>query len=234
MLHTILRHTPLSLLVISVIFSGVLSVAMAETGVGVNASTTVTAQTDSRATTTATSSVSVTKRAAFRERAAVLRDNSEKRKEALEAHLSERRMRISENVENRVRTVVSNLTSMLTGTIERLTLIADRTDSRAQKMAATGVNVDAAVALVAQARVELRAASAILTGELPAEVDAAVTDASPRTAFEFVKESIREAQAHIKAARKALQDAVSMLKTASTVPKGPDVHATTTATTTVR
>src|SRR3989338_8072620 len=103
-----------------------------------------------------------------------------------------------------------------TNAVEKLTSIADRIESRAHLLKERGVNAPAALAFVAEARIELRAASVIFTENLAVEVDTAVTDTDPKAAFAQVKERVREAGVHIHAAQKALRDAVAALKEAVT------------------
>ncbi len=154
------------------------------------------------------------KRQEFQARAAELRANAEKRKEALTTHMAERRARIAENVENRVRTVVSNMKSRMNHIIDKLTAIADRIEARANGLKERGVSVDATLSLLEEARAELRAASVIVNDDLDAEVDTAVTDESPKTGFSYIKESMGEAKEHIRTAHQKLKDAMVALKTA--------------------
>ena len=218
MLQTILRNTPFSILVISAIFSGALSIATAQT---TDTSTSVSATTSvgvraGASTTPARRAEMEAMRSVFKERAEQLRTNAAARKEALTAHLAERRERISENAEVRVRAVLTTIGARGTSAVEKLTAIADRIESRAHILKERGVSVDAALAFVAEARIELRAASVIFTEDLAVEVDTAVTDTDPKAAFAQVKESVREASVHIHAAQKALRDAVAALKEAVT------------------
>src|SRR3989338_8866237 len=60
-----------------------------------------------------------------------------------------------------------------TNAVEKLTSIADRIESRAHLLKERGVNAPAALAFVAEARIELRAASVIFTEDLAVEVDTA-------------------------------------------------------------
>ena len=218
MLQTILRNTPFSILVISAIFSGALSIATAQTtdtSTSVSATTSVGVRANT-STTPARRAEMEAMRSAFKERAAHLRTNAAARKEALTAHLAERRAHISENAEVRVRAILTTIGARGTSAVEKLTSIADRIESRAHLLKERGVNAPAALAFVAEARIELRAASVIFTEDLAVEVDTAVTDTDPKAAFAQVKESVREAGVHIHAAQKALRDAVAALKEAVT------------------
>lgn len=231
MLHTILRNTPFSLLVISILFSGILSIATAETtdrnvtspSVGDEARVETKINVNSARFTEEMDA----KRKVFQARAAEMRTNVEVRKEAMTTRIKERRARISEKVENRVRTVITNMQFRGNTAIKKLESIADRIESRAHTIEARGVNINASLALVAQARIELRAAGVIINENIAAETDAAVTAEKPQTAFEYVKESMRETHEHIKAAQKALRDAVSALKEALAAEK-LEARATTT------
>lgn len=224
MLHTILRNTPVTLLVIGALLSGILSVATAETADRNATSTTKEPKTTTRVNLLKNKDESNAKRKAFQAHAAELRTNAKARKEALTARMAERRARISEKVEKRVRTVVANMRSRISGAIERLDAVADHIESRARKIEGQGVNVSSPLALVAQARVELRAAGVIINDDLSAEVDAAVTAEEPKASFEYVKESVREAHGHVKTAQKALRDAVAALKAAVATQKSGGVH----------
>ena len=218
MLQTILRNTPFSILVISAIFSGALSIATAQTtdtSTSVSATTSVGVRANT-STTPARRAEMEAMRSAFKERAAHLRTNAAARKEALTAHLAERRAHISENAEVRVRAILTTIGARGTSAVEKLTAMGDGIESRAHILKERGVSVDAALAFVAEARIELRAASVIFTEDLAVEVDTAVTDTDPKAAFAQVKESVREASVHIHAAQKALRDAVAALKEAVT------------------
>ncbi len=166
------------------------------------------------------------KRKAFQERATELRTNAAARKEALTERIEERRTRISENVETRVRTVMTNMQLRINRAIAKLGSIADRIESRAHKMEEQGINADTSLALVSEARLELRAASVSINTDMAAEIDAAVTAEEPKATFEQVKESVREVHEHLKAAQKALRDAVAALKVAASA--GTSIQATTT------
>lgn len=180
MVHTILRHTPLSLLIISMLFSGILSVATAETGMTTGSTTPA-----GRATPKEMPSLD-----------------------------KEPRGGLSKEAGARVRTVATNMQSRLDRIIKQLEALADRIESRAQKLKSGGATVDTTLEALAQARTELRAASVIVNEELMTKVNAALADKEPRTAFAAVKEAVRKAHEHIKAAHKHLRDAVSALKAA--------------------
>ena len=234
MLHSILRNTPFSLLVISVLFSGILSIATAQT-TGTAASMSIDARVETKMTVSDDSATSTpemqARRKAFEARVAEFKANVAARKEALTTNIAARRARISEKVETRVRTVITDMQSRQKQAIERLGAITDRIESRARTMAAGSTNVDASLALIAQARVELRAASVIINEDLAVEADAAVTAAEPKVAFEQIKQSVREATDHIQKAQKALRDAIAALKaiTPTQVRTSGTVEATTTA-----
>lgn len=189
MVHTILRHAPLSLLIISMLFSGILSVATAETS-----------------TTTS-------------DRVAP--------KEMMPPLEKEPRDGLSKEAEARIRTVAGGMQSRLDRIIKQLGSIADRIESRAQKLKADGTTVDTALEALAQARTELREASVIVNEELMAKVNAALADKEPRYAFAAAKEAVRKAHEHIKAAHKHLRDAVSAIKTMPAATAGNRATTTT-------
>ena len=218
MLYTIARNGPVSLLIGGMLFSGLLSVATAQTD-ETEPARRAAQQTDP----VRRPDVPLRERAAgaidaqrevFKARAAELRENAAKRAEALNTRLLERRERISEEVENRVRTALGNATSRLTNAVSRLGAVADRLEARARALAERGISVDAALAQIDEARTELRAASVSINEDLSAETDAAVTAEEPRAAFEYVKTSIREAHTHLKRARELLRGSVAELKAA--------------------
>lgn len=241
MLHTIIRHTPFTLLVISMLFSGILTVATAETG-----TTTTSASTRTEVQTRPGNTVPPlnkknteamdAKRKAFQERAAQMRANAGERKGTITAGMRgtttvgvKGRANISEKIETRVRGAIANMKSRIAAAITKLASIADRVEMRAKKLQDQSINVDAALALIATARVEIRAAGVIINEDLSAEVDTAVTDTEPKAAFEYVKQSIREAHDHIKAAQKALREAVAALKLGVKTRRPVAAPATTTA-----
>ena len=218
MLYTIARNGPVSLLIGGMLFSGLLSVATAQT-----AETEPARRAPEQTDAVRRPDVPLSERAAgaidaqrevFKARAAELRENAAKRAEALNTRLMERRARISEKVESRIRTVLGNATSRLANAVSRLSSAADRLEARARTLAERGVSVERALALIDEARAELRAVSVTAAEDIVAETDAAVTAEEPKAAFAYVKESIREADAHLKRARELLREAVAELKAA--------------------
>lgn len=217
MLHAILRNTPLFLLVVSALFSGILSIAVAHTTdrkpVATSMPANVSAETKTNYPVRHKTEFSL-ERKAFQARAAAMRANAAKSLETTIAPTEKQRANISEDAKNRVRAAIRSIQSRINHAILKLGSIADRIETRAHTLEERGVAVEPALELVARARIELRAASVIVTADLAAEVDAAIAAEDPRAAFVYVKQSVREANEHIHAAQKALRDAVAALKEA--------------------
>lgn len=125
---------------------------------------------------------------------------------------AERATRVSEQTAERIRTVLANMTARINNIVERLGGIADRVESRANELADRDADVSAALSFVADARTELRTASVIINEDLDAEIAAALEAEDPKAAFSSVKETVREAQGHVRAAHTALRSAVESLK----------------------
>ncbi len=227
MRHTIVRNIPLSIAVASVLFSSVLSVALAQTPERVvpsvrpdmafrmRAATSTDARTPGMGTTTRWQRPFKgmdEKRKAFLMRAAELRANPGEWKAELQKHKGDRQGKLSDQSEKGVRVATENIRSRLNHALEKLTSLTDRVDARAHVLQAQGTNVDAVLTLIAMVRNELKVAGSIINDDLASEVDTAVVSDEPKIGFSYVKESIREAMDHVRTAQKGLRDAVGLLQ----------------------
>jgi len=97
--------------------------------------------------------------------------------------------------------------------IARLLHIADRTESRAQKIrAAHNVDISGVLTLLKEARSELDAAKRKMDS-LGRETRQAITSEQPRQAFSTIKVAIKNAGTHIRSAHRLLSEAVEELET---------------------
>lgn len=167
------------------------------------------------ASSTRTMEMSDEKRAEFQARAEALRANASIRADIQAERSAERLANVSAQIEQRIRTVMANMQDRIANSSAKLTSIADRIEERADTLSERGVDVAPALSFIAEARVELRNASIIINEDLAVEMAAALESEDPRAAFEFVKESIREAGGHIKTAHQLLREAVASLKEAA-------------------
>lgn len=125
-----------------------------------------------------------------------------------------RTQRVATGVETRLRAAITNAQIRISRAITQIEGSADRIGVLVDTYAARGIDTAAAEILIADARVSLRSASAIVTDKLPAEVEAALTAEDPQAAFAFVKESLRTAASHVRSAQVSLRSALAELKAA--------------------
>jgi hypothetical protein len=135
------------------------------------------------------------------------------RTERLEEQREVKRAALSTNLQARILNLVENVAARMRAAISRLVNIADRMETRMEKLEMQGVDTTAAESLVKDAQVALERSAEILDNEVP-RVSSALVGDSPRESFRAIREQFATAQADIVAARDSLHEALAHLKEA--------------------
>lgn len=143
-----------------------------------------------------------------------LREGVASRTDIVRGQIEERRDEIRNQLRDRIKNLLGNIKRRMNAAIERIGNIADRIESRVEKLSERGVDESLALQFIEEARSELREASAIINNTTDAEMDTVIDSDRPRDAFASIKERIREAAGHIRSAHQALRSAVAALKEA--------------------
>lgn len=155
------------------------------------------------------------------ERRAEFASSTEARREMLKEKLMERREHfasstalrkamLDENVKERVMNRVENAGRLLQAMLERLGGLSDRIQARIDTLEAAGVDASAAQAELDEAQDAIEAA-ADAVAEVKTAFDEAFASETPRENMGAVKTAAEEAKAAIRAAHKALMEAVQAL-----------------------
>lgn len=120
---------------------------------------------------------------------------------------------LTEMVQTRIINLAANLSNRMDATTARLANIADRLESRAEKLQATGHNITAAERALTDARASLGIAANLLT-DIDAEVIGAVTAGEPagaltelRTTYETIAIALRQTHSGLRTTLAALRNA---------------------------
>ena len=124
-------------------------------------------------------------------------------------------MRGIENAVERIQAHLIRYTRIIEAAIHRMDKLADRIQSRADKMEEGGADVSEAEGFLAEAHAELDAASAdLLLIQIEAEADVVLNASStPATVFENVHTLVKSVREHLRGAHQALKNAVQSLRT---------------------
>lgn len=119
-----------------------------------------------------------------------------------------------ENAIARIQLNLKRYVAVLEAAIHRFETLADRIQSRADKMKEDGIDVSEAEGYLADADVALEAAAADLASIRDmADADVDVTDeTTPATVFGEVRELLQSAREHLREAHQALKNAVQSLR----------------------
>lgn len=129
---------------------------------------------------------------------------------------------IAARTQNRIYNLVQNIVHRMSAAVERLTNIATRIDSRADKLAALGANVDAVKAQTGAARQKLDDASRILASDL----GSFIKTERPRERFRETRVALQTVKQDLLDAHEALRQALSALKDAARTLEGNAARAT--------
>lgn len=149
-------------------------------------------------------------------------------KEDIKQKIEERKTKLQENTKRRIEKQAKMIISRLGATIERITKLADRIESRINKAEENGVDVSKSKEFLATARAEITSAHNIQV-ELSASLTLALESDTPKETFnsEF-RSKIEEIKTHLKNAHRALAGAVSNLKAGLGLEKKLEAQASTT------
>lgn len=137
--------------------------------------------------------------------------------------LQARRAALAERLTLRIQNLLDNMARRMDAAIERLKDIADRMESRIEKLEATGVDGSEAYGFINTARTELNLAAELIDEEFEDVAEDAVTSENPREHMQGVRTTFIEAGSHIRAAHEALRSALSALKDAVAEGEGAGV-----------
>jgi hypothetical protein len=139
------------------------------------------------------------------------RDEFEVKRTEMEQTMKERREKLEENRSNTQVQVATRkaetVLRFMSATVDRLEKIADRIDSRIEKLKSAGGDTSESEEFVAEARVDLANASA----SLEALVDIELSGETFQENFQRIRTIAAEAKEHIRSARENLVNAVRLL-----------------------
>lgn len=166
----------------------------------------------------------------FREKKEGIKGEIEARKEEIKAKVEERREAVAEKVKERLDKFMQNVIERFSAAQDRLEELANRIDSRLQKMEAEGVNVSSQKTKLAEAKAKIAAlGTSIATLETKSKE---VVSGDTRALYPELKTSVEGVKAEIKAAHASLVDIVESMKGMSGKKVAPKTASTTTATST--
>lgn len=122
------------------------------------------------------------------------------------------RIRLSENIQNRIRNLSENVTDRLTAVVERYENIFTRLDSRIAKLTSAGIDTSTAEERLADAKVLVGNAKEMIASL--ASIESIFSSETPRESFAQVRTEILEIRSTLRGAHQALLDTVSLLKEA--------------------
>jgi hypothetical protein len=140
-----------------------------------------------------------------------LEQRLELRKQNIKEHKEQVKAKLTERVRNRVQTVAQNITHRLERRIARLEEFAVHLEELADKFEAKGADVVEARVKVDEAKNYLSIARTDLD-LVDVQLDQLLTSEDPRADYEEFKSAVRTVRDDLQAARKALVEAVSLLK----------------------
>jgi len=169
----------------------------------------------------------VERREEIMDKRAEVRDAALDRRDAARETLTERRMEIAKRF-------IAQQVGRMGAMIDRLEKIADRLGSRIEKLSGMGVDTAKSTELLGSARLKLAdAENALLSAKASAELvlaGSSATGTERETGKALVREALSDARDAVRAAHKALVDAVVSLNASTNTMGG---GATTTSSTTV-
>jgi hypothetical protein len=174
-------------------------------------------------TTTSTSS-QVT--SADRERAT---STIAERATAARTNIAQQRAALSDRAQERLINLAANISNRFDATITRMENIANRLDSRAQKIAATGQDTSAAVSALTAARSDIAIAARIMS-TIDEEVLAVVGATDARAEWQSLRDTYQEVRALLQSARDNLQLSITFLRNPPAIESPVSEATTTTAT----
>ena len=143
-------------------------------------------------------------RADAKERIATFKEKAQERREELKKKIGEARA-------NAVEKIFVRTLDRFADAIERLEKLADRIESRLNKLSSDGTDTSALQVLLEKARGSLGEARATLE-IAQKKYDEMINSTEPKSSFEAVKLAIRDTKEKIKSAHKALVDVIVAIK----------------------
>lgn len=133
----------------------------------------------------------------------------------------ERRGALSDRVQQRIINLAANMSNRIDSANERLQTIADRLQSRINKMSTEGLNVQIAQQHLNDAQQKLLQ-SAQTMSTIDSDVAGMVSSENPRATWQQVRNTFVQAAQHLLASRDSLRQSIAALKNASTLPAVPE------------
>lgn len=141
-----------------------------------------------------------------------------------QAVADERRAALTERLQERFTNLAANMSNRMEAAITRLSNIANRLESRIDKLQANNVDTAAAEATLASARLSLNEATTALTN-IDIDVAEFVSAEDARTAWTTTRTQFVTARDHIKTAHTELRATIAALKSAvANTETGPGVN----------
>jgi hypothetical protein len=122
------------------------------------------------------------------------------------------RIRLSENLQNRIINLTENVTNRLSAVVARYENISARIDTRIEKLNTAGVDTTVAEERLNEAKTLIADAGSKI--ESLTSIGQALSGETPRESFAQVRTEILEIRATLRSAHQALLDTVSLLKEA--------------------
>ncbi|PJC66875.1 MAG: hypothetical protein CO016_04155 [Candidatus Yonathbacteria bacterium CG_4_8_14_3_um_filter_46_25] len=152
----------------------------------------------------------------------------EEQKQAREEKMDERAKKISELRNERIRAYMQRMLARFNAAIQRLSAIADRIDSRIEKLSAQGVNTFEARNSISVAREKILIAEQD-TSAAKQKSEEALLSEDPKTSFDEVRAIVNDVVATIKDAHVLLVDAITLLKNSTKDKTSGETNTTTEA-----
>jgi hypothetical protein len=152
-------------------------------------------------------------RAETRARLEARQAEMEERRAEMEERRSQIQVMLSERVQVRIENFANGLFRALDAGVLRLENIAERIDSRIEKLEDDGMDMSAQAELLLNAEVEIDEAETEIA-EARVELEAMLSSDTPREALENVRTALSEAKQALREARQALIETVQSIKRA--------------------
>lgn len=157
--------------------------------------------------------------------------------EKTQERMQEAKEKMAERIQDRMQDFAKKTIARMRAAVDRLAKLIERIESRLAKMAENGKSIDKATPLLAKAKASLGEARAELKLAEEAIASAAVSGVAgsstrPTNQPGAVKEHLKKAEAAIRAAHKAIADAVGAIRVAAGDIKADGKAKATTTTTT--
>ena len=131
----------------------------------------------------------------------------------------DRTTRLSDLRMGRIRAYAERMLARFRAAIARLNRIADRIESRIEKLQERGLDLGTAIGFLREGRAAITEAQTALAS-IPGTVETALADNDPRTAFAAVHEAFRSAKESLKNAHAALVNAIRVIKAVTDTETG--------------